>query len=89
MNSKNTWRVLVPKRVAKTITKLPLRDSGHIQSILREFENDPWVGDIAKIRGEDNKWRRRIGNYRIFYSVYSSRRIVEIKEIERRTSSTY
>ncbi|MDP3012733.1 MAG: hypothetical protein Q8M92_00735, partial [Candidatus Subteraquimicrobiales bacterium] len=56
---------------------------------LREFEFDPWSGDIVKIKGEDNKWRCRVGNYRIFYSVYINPRTVDITEIERRTSSTY
>jgi hypothetical protein len=27
---------------------------------------DPFGGDILKLEGESNRWRRRIGNYRIF-----------------------
>lgn len=66
MNLKNTWRVHVPKRVAKTIQKFPVNDRARTLEILRGFEFDPWIGDIQKIKGEENEWRRRVGNYRIF-----------------------
>jgi len=89
MNSTNTWRVLVPKRVANRLVRLPKRDRERIQEILRDFESDPWLGDIAKIKGENTMWRRRVGNYRIFYSTYSDKKIVAVKEVERRTSKTY
>lgn len=89
MSLSNTWRVHIPKRVAKQIKRFPRSDYARILTILRDFEYDPWIGDITKIKDEENKWRRRVGNYRIFYSVYQEIKIVEIKEIERRTSNTY
>ena len=57
--------------------------------VLREFEVNPFSGDITKIKGENNKWRHRVGNYRVFYSVCPLSKLVEVKEIRRRTSSTY
>lgn len=89
MNSKNTWSVRIPKRVGKILSKFPKQDQERIFEILRDFEIDPWVGDIVKIKGEENKWRHRIGNYRIFYSVYIDSKLIDITEIERRTSTTY
>lgn len=84
-----SWEVRVPKRVGKSLRGFPGSDRSRLQAVLRQFEVDPWLGDIAKIKDEENSWRRRAGNYRIFYSVEIKRRVVEIKEIERRTSSTY
>jgi mRNA-degrading endonuclease RelE of RelBE toxin-antitoxin system len=26
----------------------------------------PFAGDVLKLEGEDNLWRRRVGSYRIF-----------------------
>ena len=89
MNLKNIWRVHVPKRVAKETSRFPLEDQRRIEKILRDFEFDPWGGDIVKIKGEYNEWRRRIGNYRVFYSINRGTKIVEIKDIERRTTKTY
>lgn len=89
MSSKNTWRVHVPKRVAKSIASFPIVEQERIKSMLRDFEVDPWSGDITKIRGEKNQWRKRIGNYRIFYYIHQQIKLVEVTEIERRTSATY
>lgn len=89
MNSNKTWCVHIPKRVAKSIKKLPQSDRKRVMKILHEFEHDPWSGDIVKIKGDENRWRRRIGSYRIFYSLDQGAALVEIMEIERRTSNTY
>ncbi|MBM3260922.1 hypothetical protein FJY93_00720 [Candidatus Kaiserbacteria bacterium] len=50
---------------------------------------NPFLGDIQKMKGKDNVWRRRIGAYRIFFEIYPLVRIVHVYHIERRTSSTY
>ena len=44
---------------------------------------------IARLKGEPNSWRRRVGNYRIFFDVDPVRRVIDIIEITRRTSTTY
>jgi hypothetical protein len=30
---------------------------------------DPFSGDVIKLEGGANRWRRRVGNYRIFFAV--------------------
>ena len=89
MNSNHTWNVHVPKSVGKTLEKFPKQEKERILEILRSFEVNPWEGDIIKIKGEANAWRRRIGNYRIFYSILRENNLIEIKEVERRTTRTY
>ncbi len=83
------WTVRVPVRVAKILVKLPRQDEVRLGAALREFEVNPWHGDVVKLEGEPNSWRRRIGNYRVFYSVWQEKRLVEITYIKRRTSATY
>ncbi|MBZ5538776.1 MAG: hypothetical protein LAO31_22755 [Acidobacteriia bacterium] len=50
---------------------------------------NPFMGDIVRLKGEPKTWRRRVGNYRIFFDVDPIFRIVDIVEITRRTSTTY
>lgn len=50
---------------------------------------DPFFGDILKLEGADNLWRRRVGSYRIFLAVDPTARSVAITAIVRRTSKTY
>ena len=46
-------------------------------------------GDIQKMRGKDNVWRRRVGSYRIFYKIETSEKTILVFYLERRTSKTY
>jgi mRNA-degrading endonuclease RelE of RelBE toxin-antitoxin system len=50
---------------------------------------DPFLGDIIKLEGGGNRWRRRVGSYRIFFTADSAMRKVDVTAIERRTSTTY
>jgi mRNA-degrading endonuclease RelE of RelBE toxin-antitoxin system len=50
---------------------------------------DPFCGDVLKLEGESNRWRRRVGTYRIFFAVDSTARTVAVSAIVRRTSGTY
>lgn len=89
MNWNMSWEVRIPKNVKKRIKRLPNDDRERVLEAFRDFVIDPWQGDIVKIGGHENLWRRRIGNNRIFYSIITDVKAVEIKEIKRRTSSTY
>lgn len=51
--------------------------------------SDPFAGDVLKLEGGGNRWRRRMGNYRIFFTANSGKKVVELTAIARRTSTTY
>lgn len=53
------------------------------------MEEDPFDGDIFNLGGEENAWRRRAGAYRILFKILSEERIIFVREVARRTSSTY
>jgi mRNA-degrading endonuclease RelE of RelBE toxin-antitoxin system len=50
---------------------------------------DPFSGDIVRLQGETNTWRRRVGSYRIFFEVSTDRFAVDVLDIVRRSSTTY
>jgi mRNA-degrading endonuclease RelE of RelBE toxin-antitoxin system len=50
---------------------------------------DPFGGDIARLENQPASWRRRVGNYRIFFDVHPDQMVVDILRIRRRTSTTY
>jgi mRNA-degrading endonuclease RelE of RelBE toxin-antitoxin system len=50
---------------------------------------DPFAGDVLKLEGDGNLWRRRVGSYRIFFAVNRATRTIHIAAITRRTSATY
>ncbi len=85
-----TWHVFVASSATKFVRRLPNKDAARIKFVLeKEFPRDPYVGDIQKLGGQENVWRRRVGSYRIFFEVYPSLQKIHVFDVDRRTSNTY
>jgi mRNA-degrading endonuclease RelE of RelBE toxin-antitoxin system len=83
------WTVLVASPARKQHAKFPARDQARVSAAIAQMADDPFTGDVLKLEGEGNGWRRRVGSYRIFFSVDASIRTVFVSAIVRRTSKTY
>lgn len=83
------WELNVDPTVEKQFRRFPAKERERIFALLQAFTANPYAGDIEKMKGEDNVWRRRIGSYRIKYEVYTAKKIVRVFSVERRTSHTY
>jgi len=83
------WDVKIAKRVLKEIKRFPQKDANRLLFVLEEMSKNPYQGDIEKIKGEKNIWRRRAGSYRILYEAFPAQKFVWIFDIKRRTSATY
>ncbi|MBI4160451.1 MAG: type II toxin-antitoxin system RelE/ParE family toxin [Candidatus Yanofskybacteria bacterium] len=83
------WELHVRNKVRKNIFRFPQKEQRRIALVLGELKTNPYAGDIEKLEGEENSWRRRIGNYRIFYDVYPEKSVIYVFRVERRTSKTY
>lgn len=53
------------------------------------MEQNPLTGDIERLKDQPTAFRRRVGDWRIFFDVHPDRRLVEVVYIERRTTTTY
>lgn len=89
MNSKTTWVLQIDQSVAKTLKKVPQNYAKRILVVIEALPKDPFAGDIQKMAGEKNVWRRRVNEYRIFFEIISRENIVHVFHIERRTTATY
>ena len=83
------WTIKIARRAEKVFDRLPNKDQGLILQSLDAMAVDPFSGDIVHLRKERSEWRPRVGNYRIFFDIYPSLQVVEVVDIERRTSKTY
>jgi mRNA interferase RelE/StbE len=83
------WTINVARAARKQLAKLPADEQERITGALRAMAADPFSGDILKLEGASDRWRRRVGNYRIFFRVDRPRRTIEVSAIVRRTSKTY
>lgn len=90
MSSNASWQLKIRDKVWKDIVKFPKKYQERIiNAIENEIGTNPYFGDVEKMKGEENYWRRRIGAYRVFYEIIPYGKVIYIFRIERRTSSTY
>ncbi|OGZ97753.1 MAG: hypothetical protein A3J10_02740 [Candidatus Sungbacteria bacterium RIFCSPLOWO2_02_FULL_54_10] len=75
--------------VFKTLRKIPRYDAEALLAVVRLLPADPYFGDIQKMKGEENTWRRRVGAYRIFYKIKVAEKVLLVFRVERRTSKMY
>jgi mRNA-degrading endonuclease RelE of RelBE toxin-antitoxin system len=50
---------------------------------------DPFAGDIMPLSNQPAAFRRRVGEWRIFFDVSPEQRLVEVRDIQRHTTTTY
>lgn len=89
MSLNPNWQVKIRENVYKDIERFPQKDKTRILGVIKNVVLSPFLGDVEKMKGEENVWRRRVGAYRIFYEILPKEKVIYIFHIERRTSKTY
>jgi mRNA interferase RelE/StbE len=84
-----TWNLILTGPAQKDFRKLPQSDQARVKTALIAMQDDPFQGDLKRLKGTLTAWRRRVGNYRIIYDLYFEERRIVISAILRRTSTTY
>lgn len=89
MNFNGNWVLQIDESVHKFLSRIPRKDARRIISVISGLPKNPFLGDIQKMKGEENVWRRRTGSYRIRYELITKERVIHVFLVERRTSNTY
>ena len=89
MNSSENWDLQVDGSVYRYAAKFPKEDKRRVFAAVESLRSNPYAGDVEKLEGEENKWRRRVGSYRIFFKIYQYSRTALVVKVERRGSQTY
>jgi mRNA interferase RelE/StbE len=82
------WTVVLAGPAQKSLKRIPSGDRTRVEAALGEMQRDPFQGDIRKLQGLSG-FRRRVGNWRVFFDIVLERKHVVVTAIERRTSTTY
>ena len=83
------FRLELATQARKQLDKLPNEDRTRIIAVLKQMGNDPYTGDIQRLKGYRFGWRSRIGSYRILYDLDPVLHPILIARIERRSTTTY
>ncbi|PIG94170.1 type II toxin-antitoxin system mRNA interferase toxin, RelE/StbE family [Gloeocapsopsis sp. IPPAS B-1203] len=66
------YKVEFSKGALKQFNKLPLEFQERIQTKIDELANNTRPSGVGKLKGGDNRYRIKVGNYRILYEIYDS-----------------
>lgn len=79
--------ILFAKSAQKELEDLPQHLIARLFPRIRALASNPRPSGCRKIVGETNKWRIRIGDYRVLYSVYDAEHIVKILAVRHRSNA--
>ena len=85
------WACSLSRQAAKQLRSLPRDTLGQVARAIDEIGEDPTLGDVRPIKSGRLKGalRKRIGPYRIVYSIDPDAREVDIAAIVTRGDTTY
>jgi len=72
------YQVIIPKPVQKQLDKLPKKEFKRVIKCLINLRDNPRPDGCLKLRGYENEYRLRIGNYRVRYEIRSDNRVIVI-----------
>lgn len=83
------WIVRASHDAQKALARVDGKDRTYLKAALKQLESDPLAGDVKRLTNERAAFRRRVGNWRIFFDLYPESFVVDVVSIERRTTTTY
>lgn len=78
------WRVEVSARAERDLKQLPPRDQARVRAAVDALEAGPGTGDIRKLRGRENEWRLRVGDWRVRFRPDFHERVIYILHVRSR-----
>jgi len=80
----NEYRVEWKRSATKELRQLPLEVVARVLRAVEELRANPLPNGARKLAGAEHTYRIREGSYRIIYSVYASRLMIEVVRVGHR-----
>ncbi|MEN9520870.1 MAG: hypothetical protein RLZZ381_3458 [Cyanobacteriota bacterium] len=72
------YRISFKSSAAKELKKLPLKLQHRIADKIEQLVEDPRLSGVIKLKGDDDLYRCRVGEYRLVYQIDdSTQKIIE------------
>jgi mRNA interferase RelE/StbE len=78
------YKVIVSKTASKELLDLPAQAVNRIIPALQKLGEEPHPAGCKKLKGREDTWRIRIGDYRVIYTIDDVVRIVDIRSVGHR-----
>lgn len=84
------YQVVFSKKALKSLKKIPTDYQIQIKRASEKLAINPFKLDLRKLSSSYRATHRlRVGDYRLFLKINFETKIIEIIEVERRTTQTY
>lgn len=84
-----TWDLVITNPAERELRKVPRADLESINQTFSAMRDDPYSGDVKFLRGMGQTFRRRVGDWRIFFELDKVRQTIVVLAVKRRGSKTY
>jgi len=81
------YQITFKKSALKELSDISKPYSQNIAIAIDKLAENPRPDGVKKLKGEDNAYRIRIGDYRVIYTIEDVIKIVEIQRIRHRKDS--
>lgn len=78
------YTVIVERQAEKALRRLPREVLSRVDRLILRLADDPRPAGCKKLKGYENLYRLRVGNWRIVYAVEDDKLIVLVIEISPR-----
>ncbi len=86
------YRLVTAPSADRDIEKLKRvseQDFQRLTRIIRSLAEEPRPHGVRKIKGRNETYRIRVGNYRVIYKIYDIEKLVMVSHLLRRNEGTY
>lgn len=73
-----SYRIIIPKLVQKQLNNLLQKERERILEAIKNLVNIPRPNGVKKLKGYEQNYRIRVGNYRVIYQIKDQEMIVLI-----------
>ena len=78
------YHVIINPSAEKEYARFPASVRRRITAALDGLAEDPRPRGCKKLKGEDNLWRIRVGDYRVIYSIEDDKLVVLVVRVAHR-----
>ena len=79
-----SYEVILGRRVEKFLVKLDRPISRRIINAVEALGGNPYPPGVQQMKGYENRWRIRVGDYRIIYEIYEQELVVLVVRVGHR-----
>lgn len=78
------YKLFVNPKIEKFLSKIDNKMAIRIRDRIRSLANDPKPIGSKKLKGHENAYRDRVGDYRIIYEIYDSKVLIIVINVGHR-----